>query len=292
MEEKKNEELAIIEQVIKLGGSLPMEKWIAAILAKAAATEKSLNELAHFESEIEKAEFKRLINNLYFCDSDDTGYVFASYTVHGNGSITIHIRFGKPDSSYYLLSESCLKKIFLDYDSEWEETARKIWGQLEKALPIISKIRRNILYPEVAEMEKENDFLKSQLAERGKEASHLRNIVGDKNNYSRGLETRLAEKEKEIEKLKTQLNDNAKFLQDECSRKSKKLAEEQHWHAQCHKRTESLEDDIEKAIIALDQTKKIFKSKTIAQIREKLIDALPLDKQTKFICLGCGVKRE
>ncbi|MDP3052134.1 MAG: hypothetical protein Q8N42_01360 [bacterium] len=78
----------------------------------------------------------------------------------------------------------------------------------------------------------------------------------------------------------------------EIEKEIREIKEIQNQFAEKEKEIGKLHEAIEKAIIALDQTKKIFKSKAIAQIRESLIDILPLDKQTKFICLGCGIKRE
>ncbi len=206
MEEKEKAlELAIIAQVIKLGGSLPMEAWIAAILAKTAATEKSLNELAHFDSKIEKTEFRRLVDNLRFCDSD-VGCVFVSCIHYGDDSVTVNLRLGNPGSSFYLLGESCLKKFLLGLlGFGWEEIARKIWEQLEKALPIVSKIRRDILYPEVAEevaeMKKENNFLKSQLAEKEKELGFMtENRDGANANYN-SVYSRLREAESQLAEI-------------------------------------------------------------------------------------------
>jgi hypothetical protein len=62
--------------------------------------------------------------------------------------------------------------------------------------------------------------------------------------------------------------------------------------AEKEKEIAKLQDAVEKAIIALDQTKKIFKSKTIAKIRENLIEVLPPMERTKFVCLECGIKRD
>ncbi len=131
--------------------------------------------------------------------------------------------------------------------------------------------------------------LKGKLAEKEKEIKILEiHTEGKERKYKEEIHylgTELlwtrAEKEKEIKTLKERIEEIKKHWSAEERR-----------NMQYDERVESLEEEIEKAILALDQTKKIFKSKTIAQIREKLIDALPLDRQTKFICLGCGIKRE
>jgi len=109
------------------------------------------------------------------------------------------------------------------------------------------------------------------------------------------LSQKLAEKEKEIETPKTQLRDNALFLQEECSRNSKKINElyrkiddENHWYHQNDKRVKSLEDAIEKAAIDIWNTKSIFgkwHSKTLEKIRKDLMNYLPTETQIKLLHL-------
>lgn len=262
MEEKRNEELAIIEQVIKLGGSLPMEAWIAAILAKTAATEKSLNELAHFDSRIEKVEFRRLVDNLRFCDSD-TEYVFVSCIHYGDDGVTITLRLGNPDSSFYLVGELGLKRFLLAHGFGWEETARKIWEQLERALPVISKIRRNILYPEVAEMEKEIGELKKKLevTEVNLTTTDCRLKLHEK--LLEDERTRLAEKEKEIGELKKELE----LLIGRISRAAFRIGA---WI-----------ENLGGIVFRLVRTRTIFKSKAIADIRFTLEDIIRIIREER-----------
>lgn len=166
-----------------------------------------------------------------------------------------------------------------------------------------------LLQSEFDDLKKENAKLKINIQAADDRWKSTQQLLENERNKNQGLEAQLAEKEKEIGGLKKDVaglhRDRAKDeekiagLNFQLAEKEKKIeelrknfAEIQIWYEQRDGRVKSLEENIEKAIIALDQTKKIFKSKTIAQIREKLIDALPIDKQTKFICLGCSVKRE
>jgi DNA repair exonuclease SbcCD ATPase subunit len=140
------------------------------------------------------------------------------------------------------------------------------WG-IKLALGLIT----NIINPD------ENEFKKHFPEGVPHDVNQIMKLYEDK----KITKAQLAEKEKEIGELKKRIEEIKKHW-----------AEDERMKMQYHDRIESLESSIEKAIINLNQTKKFFKSKTIAEIRKKLIERLPLEKQTKFICLGCGLERE
>ncbi len=199
----------------------------------------------------------------------------------------------------------------------WRSSAQIILSLLDRILPETEKIRRNLLYSEVAEMKKELTALKIEydelekehsdravyLAEKEKEIEELKTenekskkyLWGIKNvlmnvdkpendsiqfwfpnssdypnelkhilDLSQGISTQLAEKEKKIEELR------------------KKLRELQHWYEESKKYNNALIDAIEKAVIAIWNTKSIFgkfssKSGTLARIREDLMKVLPVE---------------
>ncbi len=151
---------------------------------------------------------------------------------------------------------------------DWQEIVNKILDQLEIILTFAKKIRRNILYPEVAEMELKITRLESENlhARESLERSykHTKELLGEADKREDDLKSQLAEKEKKIEELR------------------KKLRELQHWYEESKKYNNALIDAIEKAVIAIWNTKSIFgkfssKSGTLARIREDLMKVLPVE---------------
>ncbi len=121
-------------------------------------------------------------------------------------------------------------------------------------------------YPkQLAEKEKEIEELKNNFKS---EKEILNSWIKETNCWikeANDLKSQLAALQKEHDELEKQHSDRGVYLAEE----EKEIA--------------GLHDAIEKAIIALDQTKKIFKSPTIGRIRQDLIEALPYGKSKKFI---------
>ncbi len=86
------------------------------------------------------------------------------------------------------------------------------------------------------------------------------------------VKSEFEKKDEEIERLKLQLAEKEK----EVEKIKKETIELQIWKGVA-------ESTIEYAAIGLNQTKKFFKSKTIAKIREELIDMLPADRRQRLI---------
>lgn len=190
MEEKKNQVLS---------NEVALDQWVRTITDQVKAVQEGLNKLSYFESEIQKVEWSRQLSATFFD--------YSCFEITRALKIVFWVQVQLCHSHRYHIEN--IKDFLVAKGFDWHRTALKVSEELGTILPKAQKIRRNILYPEVAEMEKN-----------------------------------LAEKEKEIA---------------------------------------GLHDAIEKAIIALDQTKKIFKSPTIGRIRQDLIEALPYGKSKKFI---------
>ncbi len=85
------------------------------------------------------------------------------------------------------------------------------------------------------------------------------------------LQSEFDDLKKENERLQNQLA----ALEQEHIQLEKEHSDRSQYLAEKEKKITGLHNVIEKAIIALDQTGKIFKSKTMAKIREDLIDCRP-----------------
>lgn len=182
------------EKIDKMEGSLPL-------YTDRFRFQNLLAERAERLSETEVKVVICFINEKTWCVS---GMVLRVYDFRCAHALTL---FSSAEVTNYLY-------LLLKKGLEWQNAVRKIVEGLDIILSFAREIHRNILYPEVEEMEKEIKRLAAQLAE----------------------------KEKEIEILRM--------------------------------KTRFVRTTVERAIIALDQTKRIFKSKTIERIRLDLIGSI------------------
>ncbi len=189
--------------------------WIQKLVREAENAEKELTKLCIFESEISQAEFKRAFNLQYFGCPLVTASSFSVgiWTRYINGfprdTSSIEISFGSYIKPYYHISQ--LDRFLLEQGKNWIQTVQELSVSLENIVEQAFKIRRDILYPEVAEMERKLDVLSNKEFEERKKEMELQDRLLGKEVEIKRFQTLLAEK---IRALDAQLQ-NRNILQNQ-----------------------------------------------------------------------------
>lgn len=171
--------------------------WVQKLTREAHEIREGLNKLSGFESEIQKAEFIKQLNGKFYGKVSLGVVKVKTKRTDDNFYPPVHLCFAdwRTDQNYRIYE---IKDFLLAQSKDWGKAAEEMGEQLATVLPEASKIRRNILYPEVAEMEKEIRELKTELEQAKICLKGLNDLVKYK-------EFRLAEKEKEIGESKGEL---------------------------------------------------------------------------------------
>jgi len=215
-----------------------LDWWVSALERSMVETQNALQKMRHekWESESQLAKF---INHLCTYRGNilasvrvvlvDPSNQFDKDTIFGNVFALCLIGC---DNKFY--SRFQTKNFLLSCfgNCKWYEITRKADRQIAEILVVAKRIRRNILYPEVEEMERKIMGLESRVM-------HLQELLNSSYKHLDELRDELAEKQGRLDLLKKWKMTIMKDMLD--------------WH----KRTRSIA-----------QTRSIFKSKTIAIIRE------------------------
>ena len=185
--------------------------WVQNLTREANEVREELNKLSRFESEIQKAEFKKQLDGKFYGKISLGVVKVKTKKTDDNFYPSTHLCFAdwRTPEDYYIYE---IKDFLLSQGKDWYKAAGELSEQLATVLPEVTEIRRNILYPEVAKMEEKIAYLEAKVKTLESDLERTNHNFSVSNQVAADLTQKLAEKEKEIGELKNQKEKTRKIV--------------------------------------------------------------------------------